>query len=1283
MLNKSVFFVVIFHFLAFISFSQDTLIVSIPWENPREIKIKDRTIIAPYIKDQNYNLNIPEFYFYKKIKSSLHSKFVFYNYKTTDAIQEEINYLQNQSIKVSDKIDIEYKITSASQSVYAVVNLFPFILENGIIKRIISLEFHIDNNVSLNQIKKLKTYATNSVLQNGSGSWYKIGVKSDGVVKIDKSFLTSCGINTSNLNPSSINIFGNGEGKLPELNSIFRSDDLIKNSIYISGESDGVFNEEDFILFYAWGPNRWYNNKNSNVFYHDKNIYSDYSYYFINVNPNDVPARISSINSTLKNVTDVVSSYSYYDTHESDLISLVGGGQRWYGEMFDTQLSQIFNFSIANIDSNVPVDIEVSMASNASVSPGTSQNYLVNGQLISSSSLPIGDYGRTELKMKLINPNSSIPLEINVVRNSPSTKIYLDKITVNARRNLVFSGTQLNFRDLNSVGANKIGNFLISNSPGSIQVWDVTDRHLPKIVNGIFSGSTYSFQLETDSLREFVVFDNINFQTPEKIGVIENQNLHGLSQADYLIVTHASFIDQANRLADLHRAEGLKVNVATTDQIYNEFSSGMLDPTAIRSFAKMFYERSLVIGYGAPKYLLLFGDGTYDPKNRIANNNNFIPTYQVLYSENHISAMVSDDYYGFFDPMESMNPTDLLDIGIGRLLISDNTIAKQQVDKIEHYLKNGSTLFSTNNSFCVSNGVSTTSTFGDWRLKYVSIADDEEGGYFVTQDTEPNSIYTQSNYPDMNCDKIYLDAYTQISNAGGQRYPEVYDAINDRVQRGAIVVNYVGHGGETGVAEERVITIPQIQEWKNIDRMNLMVSATCEFTKYDDPSRISAGEWVSLNPYGGSIALMTTTRSVFFGVNTLTGAKFYENVFSRDADNLPLTFGEIIRRTKNASGSSDNKRSFTLIGDPALRIAIPKMRIITDSINALSPSIEIDTIRALSKITIKGHVEDFSSKVLSDFNGYLSPTIFDKPKNLVTLGQDDTSPIIPFSIQKNAIYKGKVNVKNGYFTFSFIVPKDIKYNYGKGKISYYAENGVFDASGSDERLIIGGVDPVGIQDDIGPEIKMYLNDENFANYSITDESPILHVKLRDENGINTVGNGIGHDILAILDGNTSKPIVLNDYYSADLDSYQSGSIQYNFSKLEKGRHTLSLKVWDVNNNSSEVSIEFFVQEKQDLSLSHVLNYPNPFTTKTEFYFEHNQVCSELETQIQIFTISGQLVKTINQAVHTNGFRSFGIPWDGLDEYGDKLAKGVYVYRLSVKNSDGKKAEKLEKLVILK
>jgi len=1259
-------------------FSQENDVIDIVWGEPKSIFYDNKNFILPTIENQILDGNKPNFFYRKPVGPYFNSNLSLEIVTTSDASSVDLAYLNSQFISV-DKLSCELSVVSNQTEKSIVLNLFPFIRQNGVVKRITAVKIIEANSTNSMQYQE-KSFAATSVL--GTGFWYKISVKNDGIHKIDKTFLEACGIDVETLNPDHIHIYGNGDGRLPELNSVPRSDDLVNNSIYIEGDADGEFNDNDFILFNAWGPHRW-SQSSDTTFDQDRNIYSDVSCYFININSSQLPLRIMPISSTIVPQTHNVTSYSYYDVHEVDAVNLLGGGQRWYGELFDTETQRVINFNVPNIDNSVPAYFEASIASSAKNASSTSLSYSVSGTSIGLYNLPVSsDYGRSVKNMSLNNPPSNLPVLISVTRDIPSTLTYLDRILLNVRRQLIFTGTQFNFRDINSVGPGNVAEFTIQNLPSSQGfIWDVTDRHQPFSITGTFSGSNFIFRLPADELREFVASDGINFFEPTRIGAVANQNLHELPQADYLIVTHKNFLTQANRLANLHRQLGESVHVVTSEQVFNEFSSGMLDPTAIRMFAKMFYDRGVLTPETRPQSLLLFGDGTYDPKNRVASNNNFIPTYQMLISENHIEAMVTDDYYGMLDDSEALSTNDELDIGVGRLLISDNEMARHQVDKVEHYMKNGSSLYSTAYTNCSSDNGS--STFGDWRTRYVQIADDEEGAYFLDKDVEPQYDSTKINYPEMNCDKIYLDAYKQVSTAGGQRYPDVVAAINDRIERGALIVNYVGHGGEVGVAEERVITVPQIQEWKNIDKLALIVSATCEFTKFDDPNRVSAGEWASINPYGGAIALMTTTRAVYFGVNTNTGKSFFENVFGREANFEPRTFGEIIRLTKNGVPGSNNKRSFTLIGDPHLRIALPRMNVVTDSINGLSPSIEVDTIRALSKVTIKGHIEDFGGAILTGFNGFLYPSVYDKPKAQQTLGNDANSPIRTFELQTNKLYKGKASVTNGYFEFTFIVPKDINYSFDLGKISYYGENGSYDAIGSDSRVYVGGVDPIGINDDIGPDMDIYLNDENFVNGGITDETPQLIVKIYDENGINAVGNGIGHDLTAILDGETSNPFILNDYFTSDLDSYQSGEIKYNFTAIEPGVHTLTIKIWDVNNNSSEKTIEFEVREKEELSLEHVLNYPNPFTTSTDFYFEHNQSCSSLDAQIQILTISGKLVKTINQPVQTVGYRSEGIHWNGRDDFGDQLAKGVYIYRLLVRTPEGEQAEKLEKLVILK
>lgn len=1258
--------------------SQNEEIVSIQWGESKILTQGDNSIVAPVILGQEFIGQIPNYFWSKKVENN-----VFFNVNaelisTIPATDVDEAYLKSNYVEVNG-FSADVALSNARDEKYVILNLMPFVRENGVLRRVTSVKLTYSKSVPVQNFVQ-KSFVANSALRPGTGSWYKISVTRDGIYKIDKAFLNACGIDTDNLDPNDINIFGNGDGRLPENNSVARTDDLAKNAIKIVGGDDGVFNDGDYILFHGWGPHRWY--EDGSGFDQDRNPYSDISCYYININSADTPLRIGDMPNSASPVTHSVSNYNFYTVYEKDNTSLVNGGQRWYGDLFDTDLNQSFSFNVPNITSSSPAEFEVSLASSSNSSVGTAQKYSIGSTVLLETTLPTGsDYGRSVNTMTYNNPTSSMILNISITRNTPDALTYLDRILLNVRRELVFTGDQILFRDLNSVGVGNVAEYSLSNLPvGSGFVWEITDRHVPYLVQGSFVGGDYVFQSNADTLREFIASDGTDFLSPTRIGAVTPQNLHALGPADYLIITHKNFLSQANRLAALHENNGLTVHVVTSEQVYNEFSSGMLDATAIRSFAKMFYDRSAATPEERPKSLLIFGDGTYDPKNRVPNNNNFMLTYQVANSENHIGALVTDDYFGMLDDTDAFASSDLLDIGIGRLLISDNTMAKQQVDKIEHYMHNGSSLYSTANTNCgTDNGAS---TFGDWRTRYVQIADDEEF-QFIGEDCEAQYDSVTNNYPVMNCDKIYMDAYQQISTAGGERYPEVNEAINDRMDRGALVVNYVGHGGEVGVAEERVITVPQIQDWKNINNMPLFVTATCEFTKYDDPDRVSAGEWASINPYGAAIALMTTTRSVYYEVNEATGRAFYANVFERDADFKPRSFGEIIMRAKNEAGSSNNKRSFTLIGDPALQIALPEMNIVTDSINGFAPGVVTDTLKALSKVTIKGHIEDFNGTTLTGFNGVISPSVFDKPKIQTTLQNDPGAPLVDFEIQTNKLYRGKASVTNGFFEFTFIVPKDINYSIDYGKISYYADNGNIDAIGFEKGVYVGGVDENGIDDTEGPQIDIFLNDESFVDGGITDETPVLIAKLFDENGINAVGNGVGHDLIAVLDNETANPIVLNDYYTAELDDYQSGEIRYNFTELEQGEHTLSVKVWDVNNNSSEQVIRFTVQEKQEMSLAHVLNYPNPFTTSTEFYFEHNQVCSQLEAQIQIFTVSGKMVKTINQYVHTEGFRSEGIPWDGRDDFGDQLAKGVYIYRLIVQTPDGEKDEKLEKLVILK
>ncbi|MFD1552231.1 hypothetical protein DNU06_11645 [Putridiphycobacter roseus] len=1190
---------------------------------------------------------------------------------------------------LSDSPALDIQFSKSRGQYFLASNFTPLVNLNGVVKRVKTIKIKVINTDLPTNMDRAHVYAANSVLKNGS--WYKMGVNKSGVFKITKSFLESLGINTASLNPNHINIYGNHQSELPLNNDLYHPDDLVKNAIYIEGEGDNVFNENDYILFYATGPMKE-TDINGVGFNYTLNDYDSLSYYYIGIDGSVPSKRVQNLNTASGVANKTSTSFNEVAFYESDAINLLQSSRLWLGESFEIYQSQDFTLPTPGYIASSPALLKCKAAI---YSPTGASNIsvLLNGQTIGlvDGLQTSGAYTKAILNIldaSISLSSSTTVFNLNFNQNGdPSANAWLDAIQLNYRRSLSNAAGQIRVRDWASVGTGDITTFNISSPASGTWVWEVTDPFNIKKATTTTVGSQLQYKVNTDSLRTFAVFSAAQAYLPIGIGAIENQNLHASEQVDYLIVSHASLLSEANRLADLHRANGLKVQVVDVQKVYNEFSSGIADPVAIRWMAKMFYDRANGNPNEMISSLLLFGDGSYDPLRRMKDNDaaNLLPTYQdpgATTNDAYItltSSYTSDDFFGILDDLESMSKYDLMDVGVGRFPVSTLAEATDVVNKIQHYMQYGSSLYSnTAGVSCDENGYA--SSLGDWRTRSVLISDDEDKGKFV-YDCESLADTMANIYPEMNVVKIYLDAFQQESTSSGQRYPEAENAINQIINTGALVANYVGHGGESGLTAERVLSIPTIQEWTNINKLTLFVSATCEFSRFDDPEFVSAGEIMLIQPYGGAIALLTTTRLVYVTTNSNLVRNLYSNLFKLE-NNKPLTLGEIIRRSKNLTAGDENIRNFTLLGDPALELgrALPNIR--TTKINGVSAGSFTDTLKALSRIEIEGEVTDDAGNLVSNFNGIAYPTVYDKAIVRKTLSQDTESPEIEFEDRVSQLYKGKSTVVNGKFKYSFIVPKDINYAYGKGKLSYYAEADKVQKIGFDSSVVIGGVDPNGIVDNLGPEVGLFMNDENFVNMGITDESPVFIAKVSDENGINTTGNGIGHDISIVIDEETASPIILNNYYEADLDTYQSGEVRYQFLNLEPGEHSAKFTVWDVNNNSSVETIRFEVKLKEEVAISHLLNYPNPFVNRTEFYFEHNQVCNQLDAKIEIFTVSGKLVKSIIQTVNTNAFRSDGIVWDGTDDFGDRIGRGVYIYRLSIETDTGEKADKLEKLVIL-
>ncbi len=1122
-----------------------------------------------------------------------------------------------------------------------------------------------------------------------SGTWYRIAVPRDGIYRIDRAFLEALGINTAALNPANLAVFGNGGGMVPEDNDTPRAEDLRENATVLVGGEDGRFDEGDYLLFYGQGPDRL--RFDGQRLRQVKNLYADLTYYFITPDRGS-GLRLGNQPEDPRSPTAVVSAFDDAAFLDEDRENLLESGRVWYGDFFDafTPLRS-YSFSFPDRLSAEPVWIESAVAGRSAVS---SSEFVVsvNGLEVLSQSLSTITIGFDRLYAQTRTSSAELStagdnINVSVRYASDATaRGWLDYLLINARRSLRMppSGA-LAFRDTRSAGESAVAEFVLGNAGGA-EVWDVSDPALPRRCEGRSTSGEFRFVADAEPVREYIAFRPGDILEPGQItalGPVANQNLRNPARGypDLVVITHPLFLDQARRLAGFHAAaDGLDTLVATTEQVYLEFGNGAPDPSALRDFLRMLYDRAPGEAE-LPRYLLLFGDGSFDPKNTAFSpevNQNFVPTYQSPNSTHPVNTYTSDDFFGFLDPGEggsAMNRDTLgIDLGIGRLPVRTPVEAREVVDKILHYASSAS--------------------LGAWRNMVTFVADDEDGDLHRRDADRIVEDQIEGVYPMYNIDKIYLDAYQQVSAAGGERFPAANEAINNRMFSGTLVMNYTGHGSEQSWAKERVLTETDINTWTNLDKLALFITATCSFSRYDNPSLTSAGEQTLLLPGGGAIALITTVRLVFSNANFQTNREIFRHIFERLPDGSRPALGDVVRLTKLglASGSlpsnGENNRKFTLLGDPALRLAYPDYQVVTTTINGLPADGAVsDTLRGLAKVQVSGELRDDAGNLLEGFEGRVYPTLYDKASTLSTLGNDGPtiSPVRSFQLQKNVIYRGRASVSGGRFSFEFIVPKDIAYNFGKGKISYYAEDGRQDAHGFDTTIVVGGTADDIIPDDAGPDVRVFLNDESFAFGGITNEQPVLLVKLNDDSGINTVGNGIGRDITAELNEDPQTMLTLNEFYEADLDSYQSGQLRYQLSRLDPGRYSIRVKAWDVHNNSGEGYTEFLVAESAELALRQVLNYPNPFTTRTEFMMEHNRPGDALQVVIEIFTVSGKRIKTLVQDVVTDGFRIDGIIWDGRDDFGDTIGRGVYVYKVAVRSQSDPsvRATAFEKLVLLR
>jgi hypothetical protein len=1162
-------------------------------------------------------------------------------YRKWEGDQSLIN---SEGLSETIYLNVSYKKSSEQQ--YADVSFVPLIKKEGQIFLLEKFELVKSPGPQLMSQTAEVGWKTSSLLANDK--WVRIKTSKKGIYKIPYDKLTAWGFTS----PAQVNVYGHGGYQLSEALDAQPVDDLVKNRTWHGKDASG----KDCLFFYATGNIAWKWEQATKTFRHSLNVYTRESFYFLSQQGNSAHV-VAKVNETDLIPTHTVVSFDDYTHHESELTNLLRSGKQWMGENFLRGTSRAISVTAPDPFPERQAQILINSAGRSS---GASfLDVTINGVKQTSIGFsPVNTDDETSLhadeKRRLYSAviqGNKLDFTLSYAAGNNLSNAWLDFITVNWRRQLRMNGDELYFRDTENLGPESVTKFQIEATASGARVFDLTDPHSIFEVPATLQGSQLTFIRPATSLREYVVFiPNGNFPEPEQAGDVQNQNLHALDVPDFLIVTHPDFINASEEIAGFHRDyDGMTVEVITTTQVYNEFGSGNPDATAIRNFIRMFYDRSKRI-----KYVMLVGDGSYDNRNILGTNRAFVPAFQSDNSLLPTSSFVSDDYFVILDQGESVY-SGTVDLGIGRLPVSTRYEAEIVARKILNYYSPESQ--------------------GPWRNVVCFIGDDGDNGLHMS-DSESLANIVNAAHREFQTEKIYFDAYPVSSTPAGKRYPGVTDAINQRVKDGVLVLNYVGHANDRFLAEERVLDVSTINSWTNSAKLPIFVTATCEFSRFDSNEN-SAGEYILLNPNGGGIGLFSTTRVVYAYSNFLLSRNFYRFIFEKDSNGENFRMGDVMRLAKINTINTLNKRNFTLMADPALRLSYPRYQVDTKTVNGVIAGLSADTLSALSKVTITGQVNDNFGNKLSGFNGTITPVVYDKAQMLRTLGNNGQAQVT-YKVQNNVIYKGLANVVNGEFSFSFVIPKDISYKIGEGKIIYYATNGTDDANGAFEGFYIGGSSASQVADNKGPDVKLYMDDTSFIDGGETGRNPLLIAHIFDENGINTVGSGIGHDITAILNNDYSQVYVLNDYYRAAIDDYKRGTIEFPFRDLPMGEHSLKIRVWDVANNSTEAEINFVVTG--EFYIETVANYPNPVSDYTYFTFSHNQPDATFQTLIEIFDITGRRIDMM-QITNTSVGKTGGpVRWD-LSERGSNLRNGIYPYRISIRSGQGQLAAKSGKLLI--
>lgn len=1113
-------------------------------------------------------------------------------------------------------------------------------------KKILFIAFWV--LVSLPMMAGIHSYAERSVLADGH--WVKIRVSESGVCRMSFSELRSAG-----LDPSQVRVFGYGGAQKEQDFSKPNIDDLPQVPVYVG---------EDYILFYVQGPISW--TYNGSRFAHTRNTYSDFGYYLLSDDAGDM-LLFPEAEAISGSPTDVI-YYSYYQVQDEDSVNLIdrtgvsGGGRTFYGEQFAAGQTRTFTFSTpyANGDnSSVYIDMAANAATTSTVKAKLNNT---SSKSIYISSIPdhytFGVAGTISMNGASEEQNQRVTMQF--VNSNASALAWLNYIEITTPSELVMTGSYMGIRSLVNRNTTNPVRFLLRNTTASTQIWDVTDlAAIQRMPTTMVDDQLAWVGTQADGVHEYIAVntDGTKFVQAEVVGEVKNQNLHALSNIDYIIICPEGYEDVSEDLAKAHEAkQAITYAIVTDQQVYNEFSSGTPDATAYRWLMKMLYDRAKN-GIGQqPRWLLLMGHGTFDNRKLLRNSGtSLLLTYQSKNSVNEIKAYATDDYFAYLDDNEGTIDTQgRMDIGVGRLPVESLDEARTTVDKLIQYIRNEQT--------------------GKWKNQLVYLADDGENGTH-TETAEKSAELVRIKNPDFIVHKIFLDAYPQEVNASGESYPLAKNRVLNLLKNGVLFFNYSGHGGYNAITNESILNLKDIAGMTNKNQA-FWLFATCNFAQCDAGKR-SAAETAVLNPKGGAIGILAATRTVYASQNTNLNRSVCDTLFGHsDVFHYDMTLGEAISIGKNLLGSDENKLAYVLLGDPCMRLNYP-----TDyHVETLT---EMDTLNALSVQHVEGRIIDEDLNTVSDFNGKVDITIYDKMQSIPTRDNDNAGGdprVIAYNDYPNTIFSGATDVKDGLFNYTFMVPKDIRYNFDNGRIVYYAVTAdsleTAEAVGHFEQFIIGGTGSTVAIDTIGPEMEIYLNSPAFRNGDKTYATPRFFANLYDKNGINTAGAGIGHDLMLIIDDDPKMIYSLNEYFTSANNSYQAGQVSYLMEELANGPHSLTFRAWDLLNNSTTKSLNFIVEAGLDPSIYNVTTYPNPVQQSgvVHLIVNYDQPDELIETEIYLYNTAGQMVYSHKQ--DNPDAVSINLPSLGLNT-------GVYIYSVKIKSASSKYSTTSGKIIVTK